>query len=321
MGLESATYISQLVASNPLSTDKKKQGDDHIRLIKQVLQNTFPNADRAIVFQDSLSKVASYSVVDGDNGKTIFCDTSGGGFTLTLPTLGVGDDLWNIEVIKTTSDANPVWIAPPSGTINGFSKVRRAVEFEPTRVVWTGSTFVASRAFSVPIGSVVEFYGTTLPNGLLWPDGTTFVAADYVELNSKLGGNSKPDRRGRVAFGKDDMGGSTAGRITNAGSGVVGTTLGATGGAESVTLSTDNVPAHTHPQTAQQPTFTYLQRSDLQGGSGQTAVQNVSPSSSATPLETVGDTTPGNTGNNTTAGTAVNKLPPTIVANFGIVAE
>ena len=41
MGLESATYISELVATNPLATDPISQGDDHLRLIKSVLQAQF----------------------------------------------------------------------------------------------------------------------------------------------------------------------------------------------------------------------------------------------------------------------------------------
>ena len=41
MGLESATYISQLVATNPTATDAISQGDDHLRLIKSVLQAQF----------------------------------------------------------------------------------------------------------------------------------------------------------------------------------------------------------------------------------------------------------------------------------------
>ena len=41
MGLESASYISQLVATNPLATDPISQGDDHIRMIKSVLQTQF----------------------------------------------------------------------------------------------------------------------------------------------------------------------------------------------------------------------------------------------------------------------------------------
>lgn len=43
MGLEVATYIDGLVISNPAGTDDRSQGDDHIRLVKSVLKNTFPN--------------------------------------------------------------------------------------------------------------------------------------------------------------------------------------------------------------------------------------------------------------------------------------
>ena len=41
MGLESATYISELVSANPTATDPISQGDDHLRLIKAVLKNQF----------------------------------------------------------------------------------------------------------------------------------------------------------------------------------------------------------------------------------------------------------------------------------------
>lgn len=43
MALESASYIASLNPTNPLSTDTVSQADDHLRLIKQVLVNTFPN--------------------------------------------------------------------------------------------------------------------------------------------------------------------------------------------------------------------------------------------------------------------------------------
>lgn len=43
MALENAQYINTLNASNPLSTDTVSQADDHLRLIKNVLKNTFPN--------------------------------------------------------------------------------------------------------------------------------------------------------------------------------------------------------------------------------------------------------------------------------------
>ena len=48
-GLESATYIHELVATNPVgATDPKSQGDDHVRMIKATLLNTFPNVEGVV---------------------------------------------------------------------------------------------------------------------------------------------------------------------------------------------------------------------------------------------------------------------------------
>ena len=48
MALESATYISDLNAANPASTDGLAQADDHFRLIKGAVKATFPNVTGAI---------------------------------------------------------------------------------------------------------------------------------------------------------------------------------------------------------------------------------------------------------------------------------
>ena len=48
MGLETGTYISDLVATNPAASDPKSQGDDHLRLIKSTLLATLPNVTGAI---------------------------------------------------------------------------------------------------------------------------------------------------------------------------------------------------------------------------------------------------------------------------------
>ena len=49
MGLETASYISQLVDTNPVVGDAVGEGDDHLRLIKAVLKTQFPNLTAAAV--------------------------------------------------------------------------------------------------------------------------------------------------------------------------------------------------------------------------------------------------------------------------------
>lgn len=48
MALETGTYISDLVVTNPTSSDPKSQGDDHLRLLKSTVKTTFPNVTGAV---------------------------------------------------------------------------------------------------------------------------------------------------------------------------------------------------------------------------------------------------------------------------------
>jgi microcystin-dependent protein len=109
---------------------------------------------------------------------------------------------------------------------------------------------------STPIGAVIDFWGTTLPTGFLLCAGQEVSRSEYASLFAVIGTNAGagngsttfnlPDYRGRASAGKDDMGGTAASRLTTAGSGVAGSTLGAAGGAQTVTLTEAQMPAHTH---------------------------------------------------------------------------
>jgi hypothetical protein len=65
MGLETGNYISDLVATNPPGTDPKSQGDDHLRLIKDVLKNTVPDANSAINFKQVSFAANGYAKLPG----------------------------------------------------------------------------------------------------------------------------------------------------------------------------------------------------------------------------------------------------------------
>jgi len=48
MALETGTYISDLVASNPDGADGRNTVDNHLRLVKSTIKNTFPNITGAV---------------------------------------------------------------------------------------------------------------------------------------------------------------------------------------------------------------------------------------------------------------------------------
>jgi microcystin-dependent protein len=56
----------------------------------------------------------------------------------------------------------------------------------------------------------------------------------------------KPDYRGRVPVGRDDMGGSASNRMTSGGSGIAGNVPGRSGGTQTHTLTTTEMPTHAH---------------------------------------------------------------------------
>ncbi len=65
MGLESATFIDGLVVTNPVgATDQISQGDNHLRLLKDVLKNSFPMITKATQLQIAEADVASMADTD-----------------------------------------------------------------------------------------------------------------------------------------------------------------------------------------------------------------------------------------------------------------
>lgn len=213
MALETATYVSQLVAANPLHTDNLNQADGHLRLIKSVLQATFPNITGAVTgTQAALNAAAALqpsgagSVMVPNNGGAsdivMLGATTGTDFLLQNDAstiyLNYGSNSGGTWTTKLSLDVNgnlfPVgYVAAPNGFFTGTSN--------STPVSWVGEVRMHS-------GSVAS-----IPTGWHLCDGTS----------------GTPDLRDKFVVG---AGNSYA--------------PGATGGAASVTLSDTNLPAHTH---------------------------------------------------------------------------
>ena len=77
MGLDTGTTLSDLVTTNPTSSDPRSQGDDHLRLIKTVLATT----QKKILFDVTTVTGTTGTAVAG----YINVCTNAGAVTMTLP--------------------------------------------------------------------------------------------------------------------------------------------------------------------------------------------------------------------------------------------
>lgn len=111
--------------------------------------------------------------------------------------------------------------------------------------------------YLIPLGGMIDFIGPTAPNSqFALPFGQAISRTTYATLFSMVGTTygagdgtttfNIPDLRGRVAAGKDDMGGAAASRLTATYFGSGATALGGVGSSgESTVLVTGNLPPYT----------------------------------------------------------------------------
>jgi len=152
---------------------------------------------------------------------------------------------------------------------------------------------------AIPTGTLAPYGGTTAPTGYIFADGSVVSRSTYSALfavfstNYGAGDGSTtfglPDLRGIVPVGKDNMGGTSANNITSTQADV----LGGNFGSESHTLTTSEIPAHTH--TYDKTSLTY----NAAGGG-----------------TTVGQTITGTASGSTGGGSSHNNVQPSIFLNY-----
>ena len=174
-------------------------------------------------------------------------------------------------------------------------------------IISSGTTMITGGAFQgvegTPTGAVVCFGKSSLPSGFIFCDGSAVSRTTYADLFTAIGTSfgsgdgsttfNVPDLRGRVPAGKDNMGGTSANRLTSA---VSGSTLGASGGSQVHTLSTSEMASHNH-------TVTISGQNQVSGGHAR--------------LGGTGSTSSKSTGSKGSNGSH-NNTQPTIILNYGI---
>lgn len=145
--------------------------------------------------------------------------------------------------------------------------------------IFTGATIV-----SITVNTIVMSNAAT--NAAV---GGTVRAFPYGNGDGSTTFNL-PDARGSVAAGRGNMGGTDIAKLTVAGSGIDGTKLNATGGAETVTLNTTQIPAHTHANSLTDPGHVHQVPIGGPAGTGYASATTVGGISSASLSATTGIT-------------------------------
>jgi len=177
-------------------------------------------------------------------------------------------DIANLATFRTgtnqTADDSTIQVDGSGGYLKvksaGISSNELATNSVITAKIQDGAVTAAkldSAAVSVlmPSGTVLPYAGSAVPgnpNDYLFCNGAAVSRSTYSNLFTAIGidygvgdGSTTfniPDLRGRVIAGQDDMGGTSANVLTDAQADQLGGTLGE----EDHTLTTSEMPSHTH---------------------------------------------------------------------------
>lgn len=189
MALESGTYINSLNASNPASTDGLGQADDHIRLLKSTIKNTFPNIDAPVTAtEDNLNLIASFT--GNANDLNLLSGQAAAGLSSTelgylkSVTSDIQTQINGISVAASGNLSTTDFAAANSGTGYGALSYDNSGNYTYSRV--TNSNIRG--AFSAGANIAID------ANGVISGSSASFSAGSGISISGTTISNSAPDQ-------------------------------------------------------------------------------------------------------------------------------
>ena len=178
-------------------------------------------------------------------------------------TSGAGPVTLNVDGLGAKALRSAPGVELAAGTlISGTPYVARYVN---SASEWILCSFFGANPYNVPLGAGMPYFLPAAPNSsFAFPSGQPISRTTYAALFALMGTTygagdgsttfNLPSLGGRLLACRENMNGAGAeGRITSAGSGIAGTTLGATGGAQNVVLGVGEIPSHAHANVLSDP--------------------------------------------------------------------
>ena len=224
-----------------------------------------------------------------------------------------------IDVLSFTddTDTNQIKLQAPTSVTTTTTFTLPDGDGSAGNVLQTDGSGTLSWGGGTPSGVVSAYAGSSAPSGWLLCYGQAVSRTTYADLFTAIsttygsGDGSTtfnlPDLRGRVVAGQDDMGSTSANRLTNQSGGLNGDTLGATGGSETHTLAITEIPDHHHFTGSNSRVQVGLDNGTAYAGYSPTQYQATNTFSQG--VRTTSDAT-------TTTGGSHNNVQPTIILNY-----
>jgi hypothetical protein len=157
MTVEAATYLDTLNPANPASGDQRSEGDDHMRLLKAVLQATFPNITGPVT--------ASQTELNQADGATLLSTTTAGQMVL-------------MKAVTVSGSPSAI------DFVNGSGGVVLTTAYDEFLIVLSNIRHASSTNAKLRMGFSQDA-GSTFTSGLV--SGVTINASDATLTSASIG--------------------------------------------------------------------------------------------------------------------------------------